>query len=366
MVSGPYQSKLLRLVIRLCRDGLERHRRAVRQTQMNITMGTVIGSAWILAPLRKVSQKLSYRLTQYKRGRAANLRAAKSAKYTDEPIADILTSVKRDLLSDQFVKRVNSPEESRIFFLPRRTFSVLERSICWVHRLTGRSQQQVPKTTAEVIGIASNLRNRNLVLVLDDATVWDGLSLVQQCALNRKIAGCLSSVRCELRPSSEVALGGQFALTLAKAGLLNGVRSPLNINLNTRGRGLMRSIRSFWVDVLGIVANLRRQQRQLPWGRMQLDISIPSEEKLFRTQQISLLVGSHALQNSVLGAVSYELGMHVQDARSIDIEANVTSVIYVEHPLERLLNGLDRILLWLERQSARVSGWLRRAVGFSS
>ncbi|MGB3670885.1 MAG: hypothetical protein WA984_12280, partial [Phormidesmis sp.] len=47
----------------------------------------------------------------------------------------------------------------------------------------------------------------------------------------------------------------------------------------------------------------------------------------------------------------------IEPDASQDLEANVIFLGYVEHPLEKLLKWIDKILLWVERQWQIVLEW---------
>jgi hypothetical protein len=74
-------------------------------------------------------------------------------------------------------------------------------------------------------------------------------------------------------------------------------------------------------------------------------LSLPKSAGYLRASQIS---NQSSTQNSQV------------EAKPDWIETNATSIGYVKHPLEKILEWLDRVILWLEEILVTVLGRLQR------
>jgi hypothetical protein len=63
-------------------------------------------------------------------------------------------------------------------------------------------------------------------------------------------------------------------------------------------------------------------------------------------------------------AISTELEQPVTTSQTEDepewIETQVTTVEYVKHPLEKMLEWLDRLMFWIEEQVLRLWNWVKQ------
>lgn len=434
MVSGPYQSKLLRLALGQYRKGLERHRRAVRQTKASVVTGAVVGGAWALAPIQgvmRISDGISGRLTGRFKQRLK--RFAKVdwigqlipsgledglavGRLEEEAIAQLFSSVSDCLSAQQiaelpvanwpmpFLGQLPEPLPSQISEQPPgrvapgksslSLFPFLARvlrtvpSTGWLsglgHLLGRLSKHRSHHVTEQITGVASDLENRHLVLVLNLTVVWDGLSDVQQQLIGSKIealvgeAGAMPAIEDDhygvVGVSRSVLSAVAGIATVPTAHSTHGVRSVSGID------GLAQSVRSFWVDVLWAVVRLRqRRQRLLSPG----DSVLTGQKRVWQGLLDFFRQGSVLIRffqaSSVYKRVreqalfegwrwgEWSLPPTKQNLRlnpagcdnTGSIEAEVISVRYVEHPLERVLNWVDKALFWLERQWQYLMDWLK-------
>ncbi|MEM6452597.1 MAG: hypothetical protein AAF703_20060 [Cyanobacteria bacterium P01_D01_bin.105] len=373
MVSGPYQSKLLRLVLGQYRSGLERHRRAVRQTRLSAVSVAVVGGAWLLSPARNVV-RISGRLTQRLKRLAAlpQMRLAAADDVEAETISQVIASVGKSLSSQQLadlqvrharrdVKLQGSMQGLRSLRLPVSS----QMTVAFKGWMTGLSQRlrwgSRHRAIGKITGVASDLETRKLVLVVDYQMGWDGLCEVQQQQLIQKIAGFVDEydivpMLSDRSLCCEIAATGR-KMSVSKGVLPNDRTSPLF-------SGLAQSVRSFWVEVLWVVISMKQQQlRRLPpstnrlRGRHILGKGLLGFRRKFLIFKRTVHVRGH-IQEPAKGHMAMLRPGHSATADSI--EADVISASYVEHPLEWLLNRVDQALLWLERRWQALLDWLQR------
>ena len=344
MVSGPYQSKLLRLVVSQYRRGIERHRQAVRQTRITMTTGAVIGTTWALVPVH-----VAVRWSQSWQKRLKRMIAPSSAERLEpfehetgmddtdgvDAIAQVLSVLKSSL----------SPQQAAA--VGKKT------------SLLSRIKQLWRSDDVRVVGIASDLETRKVVLILSDRSVWDGLGDDQCRQIADEIDKRVGYSAVGIVTGHAVA-GEANALRLSASCAIAKTESAIdkrvscgNVRSPNQSFKLAHSVRAFWVEVLRAVVSLRRRKQQrLPEGAKRL----PSPSRIW----IQLLGHQQGL---LLSSVSQQY-MPILEGFSPfshdSLEADVTSSVYVEHPLERLLNGIDQVLLWIERQWQRFTGWIRQ------
>ncbi len=418
MASGPYQSNVLRFFVGQYRQGLNRHCRAVDQTRSNIALGAELGVAVALVPVYaalRTAQGVRHKLTQsiYKLQLAATRTQAKKlidfspfkelsstptcaseheskgpemtpvvhsadgfslalARETAEvSMLEILVAVGDTLLPDQ----LNSLAE-----MPTGWGLSVSRGRDWirllVHRLVNAADDSPETATArsvttkqgQITGVASDLETRSLVLVLGQATVWPRLSLAQQAQLQSQISRVFGANN--------------------PAGVL---RLP-TVDVSTSP--LAQPIYSFWIAVLRTIGGLQPRHYRQPTAcllsGLQWLTGKASHARLASNQVLRLMEtssSSHLSANNFLPALAKRILPPVETAlpsvctdrdlldlqrvanadahrdcsiepdASQDLEANVIFLGYVEHPLEKLLKWIDKILLWVERQWQIVLEW---------
>lgn len=243
-----------------------------------------------------------------------------------------------------------------------------------IRRLFDRKSREMAASD-RITGVASDLETRSLVLVKGHTLTWHGLSAEQQSKLQQKIAVLLS--------------GGYVVDALA-------LPSQAGLAPSAKGNSLAWSIRSFWVEVLRIMAWLQRDRRsnvafQLASGSAQLSgsnraglkVASPKKASSGRanlrgasSEGASLERGRLQVATSLPVVTCPKLGssgsskldrcasaeMSLSDENTADrdrcLEAAVITVEYVEHPLETALKWVDWLLLRLEALWHRLKQWL--------
>jgi hypothetical protein len=239
-------------------------------------------------------------------------------------------------------------------------------------RWTGKGDEIA--VSDQITGIASDLETRSLVLVKNHTAVWNGLSAAQQAKLQNKIAGLLAG-------ESAVCVRSLFSET----GLAFG-QNP----------SLVSSFRSFWLEVLSVMAWLYRDYSPKVFHRSEEAVRLPAASPprlpsgLEKAAEISLAISragtiqtldpGSAFQTNIaatnIAATNIAVLEHVavsdrlasdqtsSEAHYLDgtdyLEAHVIAFDYIEHPLETLLKWVDRICLWMEDRWQAFKGWLLR------
>ena len=354
MVYGPYQSKLLRLVLGQYRKGLDRHRRAVRQTRSTVVTGAVLGGTWALVPLQAAVRWSQQWARQLKRittsERSQRLGSSEvECEATDDSgaISQVLS-----VLDDTFLASTLSTQ--KISGLAGGIKALLLHRFAWLRR----------NRDAQITGFASDLETRSLLLVIDYTSVWGGLSGDQQQKLEREIAKRLAGTAvCAVEgPANglDLSISSGLAKPVRSMGLASRSSAGWALPSPASTSGLAYSARAFWVEVLRAVANLKRQRRGwLPAGMRWLRPSEGCNRGLFGwTGETSLLKGVAGYRTPRLTSCG--------GGSNRSLEATVISSHYVQHPLEKLLNWVDKGLLWLEQRWQQLIDWLRRTSKVSS
>lgn len=329
MASGPYQSNLFRFVIGQYRQGLNRHRRAVRGARSTVTLGAALPVYAVVS----ICQLAGRKLRQY------GLRSRLFGSQTEA--ANLLD------FSDFDEHRVPQKVGEKALVVDCNTRVAAERGMAQMLMMIGACLDplQVKILSAarsatndlaagRITGIASDLETRSLVLVKGHALVWNGLSAAQQTELQTQI----------------------------------------------EHSALVRPARSFWVEVLRVLMWLQRRYRAnptvalpsrligLPVVKSELSAlpgTAAGHRKMIRSElempERAIAASGNPLQVSVgrstLGLAAQKEG---NGDRSVYLDADAVATGYVEHPLEKLLKWVDRLLLRAEKLYRAVRLWLSR------
>ncbi len=415
MASGPYQSNVLRFFVGQYRKGLDRHRRAVDRTRSDIALGTGIGAAMALVPVyavvrasHAVRQKLTQSVRQlqlaatktqakklidfspFKAFSAAPTRAHsrkdKRSKMTAVLSSDDFSAVSARETAEAFMLKtlvsvgdVLLPDQiSSLAKMPTGWGLAVSRGRGWIRRLAHQMvsakddstqqdiNQQGINQQGQITGVASDLETRSLVLVFRHATVWNGFNPAQQAQLQSQLSRFFSE---------------------------NNTASVLNFpTINGSASPLAQPIYSFWIAVLRTIVRLRPRNYRQPiaflMSGLQRLTGKTSKARLASDQILRLMETSSRLRPNDLvlslaslmlppakmavpnastdtGLLAPHLSASVDANRAAsdqsysdpDLEANVISVDYIEHPLERLLKWADKILVWVERRWQTFLEW---------
>jgi len=303
MVSGPYQSKLLRLLFRQCRQGLERHRRAVRQTQIVTVTGAVVGSTWVLAPLQ-AARRWSRRWKQQLKAVTANARQQLSPSAVNKQDADADT---------QDVDGLDS--------------------------IVGLSSLSIAQVISDITSSLSLLRTAALAngvkALLPAHFGW--LRLRRAASVDLEVEHLKRVVLSSRAESTEIAYSTRFfwvEVLRAIANLRRRKRWQLPFGLKQLGQGQIS-----WKSLFGDSLSADRKEACLLKG---------NDDKALLQEACS--------RRPFLRSFSFT----DDDVTTDDgIEVDVISSTYVEHPLEKLLNWVDQGLLWIERRWENFGEWLQ-------
>ncbi|MEL6468410.1 MAG: hypothetical protein AAFQ74_01665 [Cyanobacteria bacterium J06623_4] len=253
------------------------------------------------------------------------------------------------------------------------------------------SSEVVSQEPALITGIASNVKTRSLVLVLGFNSTWNALTPTQQAQLQRHFRQFL--VGNGLNSQDSLLQEGNAGLSLNfscsqpfwmrySTYAQKLTQSPIGLNARVPKSSLIRPVNSFWLYVLQYVLQMLfalRQRRQAQassvLSRFTEKFSLNSSGSLKLSAanlQGALATGppqglkanASKIQTSRPSEVEGSLGteanipLHSLRCESLSCDgdtagiwdADVITISYVEHPLERLLKWIDRIFVWLEKQ----------------
>jgi hypothetical protein len=236
-----------------------------------------------------------------------------------------------------------------------------------------------------ITGIASDLQTRSLVLILGHTTIWHGLSVMQQGQLQSQIAqflGCetLSREISEQTPPVTAAFMTQPLKSLG-ANLLQPLRSiaswvkaRLLTGWPQRRQTLIRTLPAAVENLLpdqnlaAVVAGIA-QSKQVSQKLVAVEVSAARPD-IVNTDLVTTKVPDLAqrVRKIVTAPAARSGAMEVCRSDAFDgldadyLEADVLAVDYIEHPLEKLLKWVDRVLLWFEQWLDRWLGkWFKRS-----
>ncbi len=371
MTSGPYQSNLLRFAIAQYRQAIARHQIAVR----TVRSGVVTDAAVSLIPVYAVvnasllagkwfNHHFQRSFHQQKlpgvRAKLAKLLDFSNFKETSLTVPDVVALETQNSSAEQIMAQTLamvgaclSTEQINLLSSAQRPAGLLKR----IRGLFDFQKSREIDVSDRITGVASDLETRSLVLVKDHILTWHGLSAEQQIKLQQKIA---------------VLLSGEYEVKAPPA-----LSSQGDLASSEESRSLAWSVRSFWVEVLRVMAWLQRGHRsdiafQLASGSAQLSGSGKAGLEITRSERASLkmagskiAISSSGIGFSEAGASALDRLTSVEISPSDDIvdgerclEAAVIAVDYIEHPLEKVLKWVDRLLLRLEDLWQMLKQWL--------
>jgi len=398
MVFNPYQSSLLRFVARQYRWGVDRHRSAFGQARAKAKLSAEVGTALMMLPVyiaarasvlagQKLRQAISRRQlaalsprvkkllnfsgfdsinssdfeSDFESGQSLSIdlqfnrlscdvaqASARPIFQTLVAVGSCLSSAQITVLSEPRPLAPNGSGPSR-FMRWVGKWSTAARSLLSFHQKkssveanVGVFEQKTLSLPAQITGVASDLETRSLILVLDYSAVWNGLSADQQSKLQHQIAAFLHP---------------EFTNSPPEANLLNVSSIP---RLITNWIGIAKQL----IESLYLSADYSSVDYPL------VELSVANESSLILDSKADL--GCLAIQKNeaispadignsepvpklakpTLSTLPTKLLCNEKNNRKQarkTIEANVVSVTYVEHPLEKMLKWVDRILLWAEK-----------------
>jgi hypothetical protein len=359
MTSGPYQSSLVRFAIAQYRQGLARHRVAMRTAYSTAVMGAAVTLLPVYAVVNasmKASQWVGRSLKRsWQQGELPEMtaKAAKLLNFTDfeESCLIVPTSEALKILDNSAESMMVQTLLSVGSCLSWAQVELLSigcdsagRFPLWIGRVFNKlrwvGKGDEIAVSDQITGIASDLETRSLVLVKNHTAVWNGLSAAQQAQLQNKIAGLLAG-------ESAVCVRSLFS------------EPSLALGQNP---SLISSFRFFWLEVLSVMAWLYRDYSPKVFYRSEEAVRLPaaSPPRLstnITTTNIAVLervaVSDRLASDQTSGEADYLDGADYWDAHVIAFD-------YIEHPLETLLKWVDRMCLWIEDRWQAFKGWLLR------
>lgn len=380
--SRPYQSKLLRFVLNQWQRGLERQNRVWRQLQSTATWSAQIAIFPIYAILRAV-ERARFSLgsgTQQSERPAKSIstaaepamRAKKHATDLDHSLTAILSHTQQILSLEQKEQLAIAPKstiirQAKSFLITfvnqirQQLFNDLQpasdgsamaaakspaRHLATIHRLqqskplaTGQAADMNQRAASDLAQngttLASSIQTRKLVLVNLKNEVFDIFTPEQQSDLQHYIAQIMQAYRQSrmivphrpkrLSIKTILAIAGVFIAALpmefrkAWSQLAPGPQKPELPNLAANSSPAQPSSRIFYPQA-AVSDSIEASRHRLPT----------------RT-----------------AAKPRRLSSNSPDA----FEASVNSASYLEHPLEKILRWVDRILAWCEQ---RWQQWVER------
>ena len=342
MVFNPYQSNLLRFVVGQYRRGVDRHRSAFGQAHSGVRLSAELGAALFVLPVyaiartsvlagRKLRQAVSQQRFNLLTPQARKLLNLSGSEPT-QPIFQTLVAVGA-CLSPAQIRALSEPSS----VIPDGSEQSKFRLVRWVDKWRTAARQLLRfdrkilsvgleaelcfgggdlSSLAQITGVASDLKTRSLLLVLDHRAVWNGLSADQQLRLQHQIVAFLNR---------------------GFIGLASRPREPKISSLANSS-----SIPPEGEPGLKCLAIQKSEATSL------------SASGDFKTAvELARLVSTSTLSTQFMGDEK-------SDHKPVQgvIEADVVSVTYVEHPLEKMLKWVDRILLWIEKKWRWFNHWI--------
>ena len=348
--SRPYQSKLLRFVLQQWQQGLKRQQRAWQQLQSTAVLGAQIAVFPLYAVLRAVERaSLTLGSSSDKQGLSPERPTPAKGQAIDinHSLTQILTHTQQLLSTEHTEQFVAKPQgniirraqniffnlieqlEKHLFTHPKslqktsaipkslspQSLTQSDRSI--TSRPNHLKRKAIPDLIQNNYTLASVIKNRRLVLVSHSNEVFDIFTLKQQRELKSYIFQVIT------------------AYWQSRSGRLHNSRRLSTKSILTIGT----------VSLTALNMELRKT-----WS--QLTSSKPSETILKRPSAPSPVPQSRIFpphSGSKTPDSIATFSAHRLSSRAPDVfEANVNTVKYLEHPLERILRWIDRVLTWCE------------------
>lgn len=382
--SGRFQSRVLSEISRQSLKLRDRLERLARQTRIAVTWSAQV----LLYPIYVGFQSLrmaSRQLGQASHSPTSPLKALVAAfrRVTGQPTApptkplSASTPIRRALAA---VEELGLPlalspadEASERLLVGRQNLA-----LPGTQALAQETTSAIAPPTVTVRALASNLDDRSLVLISPDNELLDVLTPDQQDFLRRRIAAALADY---WRDRREFALAQAPVLPLPPPPISDNLLPPIKwfyqlMAWEQRGpvaiavdlfqeATLAFYFATFEEPELAILPDERPQNSQaLVYSPSRLPVVAAAPGALLSTEpespETALVVSSPSQGEAVIPYQPEATAVSTQtesNALQPYIETQAQLVAYEQHPLERLLQWLDRGMLWLEYQVARLQHW---------
>ncbi|PZO20028.1 MAG: hypothetical protein DCF25_07435 [Leptolyngbya foveolarum] len=337
MVFNPYQSNLLRFVVGQYQRGTDRHRNAFGQAHTKIKLSAELGTALVVLPVyvaARASVLAGRRLRQsvsQQRFNTLNPRVKKLLNFSGFDVSG---------LGSLGFEAMDSPSTH----LQPNSVS---------HGAIQGSAQPIFQTLVAVGACLSSAQIR--ALSAPGSLTSDG-SGPSQSRLMRWVGRWRSAARQLLSFDREIlSVGSKVGLDFDRGKLLSSAKiTGVVSGLKTRSLLLVLDYSAVWN---GLSADQQlRLQHQITAFLSRGSIRLPSKAKdSIAVYKLAEPVSTPPFSTRLLcsGKSNHP---RVRDA----VEADVVSVTYVEHPLEKTLQWVDCILLWIEKQWQRIRAVLHK------
>ena len=323
MASGPYRSNVFRFVISQYRQGLDRHRQAIRGARSTAALGVALPVYAVVS----ICQLTVSRLRQFRQTGRLFGTPAETAKLFDFSGFESLSDDPLDLEAAVEPQAVYPATRAAAEQWLAQMFKMIGTCLDPLQVKMLQAGRRDSLSAGQVTGIASDLETRSLVLVQRHTIVWNGLSAAQQ----------------------------------------------IQLQTHMEQSTLARSSRSFWVEVLRVMMWLQQWYRPLYKRALPGGLSLPEAglglsgvssdaAKVIRPSQRASAKAIEASREPPLVLATRPsirvIAKNEDGGDSPYLETDAIATGYVEHPLEKLLKWIDRLLLWLENQYRSLRLWL--------
>lgn len=365
--SRPYQSKLLRFVLRQWQQGWERQDKTLRQLQSTATWSAQVAVLPIYAMMRAVqraSLALGSEATQSPKTNAPITQVQENVTDLEHSLTAILAYTQQQLSSKQTTQLDISPTGKPT----RQTKNLLSNLVSWIRQrrlardsgsnhtksITLAQQKPGDVTTARKPSIqagyltkrhssihqktssglqqqgttlASALKTRQLVLVNRKNEVFDIFTPQQQTDLQHYINRIMYAYRHTQtiirRPTKHFSVNTVLAIGTIFVTALPG------------------EFRKAWTQISP------GSEPSLPVVRGHQ--SQPQFRIFYPQTESSATVKAKARRLKTYSS-SRKANRHLSSQSPHSFEADINDVSYLEHPLERVLRWIDRVLTWCEHR----------------
>ena len=325
MASGPYQSNVFRFVISQYRQGLDRHRQAIRGARSTAALGVALPVYAVVS----ICQLTVSKLRQFKRTGRLFGTPAETAKLFDfsgfESLSDAPLDIEASVKTQAVYPATCAAAEQWLAQMFRMVGTCLD--LRQVKILRAEQTTAGGLSDGQITGIASDLETRSLVLVQRHTIIWNGLNAAQQARIQTHME-----------------------------------------------RGILaRPSRSFWVEVLKVMMWLQQRYRPAHKRALPSGLGLP-EASLYlgavpsRTAKVVRLSQRASVKAIKAGGDPLPVSSARSSIRAIAknedvgdlpyLETDAITTGYVEHPLEKLLKWIDQLLVWAEKQYRSLRLWL--------
>lgn len=390
--SRPYQSKLLRFVLKQWQQGLERQDQAWRQLQSTAVWGAQVAIFPIYAIMRAV-KRASFTLGSgghsSKFDPTAETMTVVKGKTTtakdtvtdiDHSLTAILTHAQQILSSRQREKLMIAPKRSLI----RQAKSLLAKLFRQSQKQRLDSLQSAGKSTAitkaqqssESLATADKIHQKSGGLTLDRTVSINRRTIADLAQNGTTLASSVKTQKLVLvnlkneifdifTPEQQTDLKHYIARVM-HAYQQSRTQSNTTVPRRSKRLSVKTVLAISGVFITALPTEFRKAWSQIAPGPQPLSLPRVTTNNLQAEPQAHIFYPQSSSSSTVKARVrrlSSKTAGQTNARRRLTsnspdaFEANVNDVNYLEHPLERLLRWIDRVLTWCEQ---RWQQWRRR------